>query len=160
VTTVAFAAPRTARRPAPGHPVRPSMPGWRPRHAPATARAARHLGPVPAPHAGAHERTDTRRTSPVVRRRRLTLGLSAVGILVALALPWGGAGSHPLTAARPVLAGAALTPHTVYVVQPGDTMWGIAERLDPNSDPRAVVAALTAQVGADTLQPGEHLLLP
>ena len=45
-------------------------------------------------------------------------------------------------------------PTPTYVVQPGDTLWSIAERLDPTGDPRPVVAQLAAQVGGDTVVPG------
>jgi hypothetical protein len=95
-----------------------------------------------------------------VRRRRLLLGATAAGILVALALPWGGAGGHPLATPGPVLAGAAVTAGADYVVQPGDTMWSIARRLDPGADPRVIVAQLEAQVGSDSLQAGERIHLP
>ena len=90
----------------------------------------------------------------------MLLGTVTVGILVALALPWGGTGGHTLATPGPVLAGATVAPHAEYIVQPGDTMWSIAERLDPSGDPRVVVAQLTAQVGSDTLRVGERLHLP
>lgn len=88
------------------------------------------------------------------------LGAATVGILVALALPWGGAGGHTLATPGPVLAGATVSHHSVYVVQPGDTLWSIAERLDPSGDPRVLVAELQAQIGSDTVQAGERLRLP
>ena len=94
------------------------------------------------------------------RRRRLLLGVAVVGILVALALPWGGAGGHTLATPGPVLAGATVTHHASYVVQPGDTLWSIAQRLDPGADPRPIVAELQAQVGSETVQVGQHLQLP
>jgi nucleoid-associated protein YgaU len=81
-------------------------------------------------------------------------------VLVALALPWGGAGGRPLATSGPVLAGAAATSHADYIVQPGDTLWSIAVRLDPKGDPRVVVGQLEAQTGSDTVVPGEHLRLP
>jgi LysM repeat protein len=79
---------------------------------------------------------------------------------VLLALPWGGAGGRPLaTPGTPF--GAGPEKHgALYVVQPGDTLWGIAERLEPGSDPRPLVARLTEQAGSDTVVPGEHLVLP
>jgi hypothetical protein len=46
------------------------------------------------------------------------------------------------------------------VVQPGDTLWTIAQRLDPAGDPRATTDALAAQVGGDSVVPGEHIALP
>ncbi len=100
-----------------------------------------------------------RRRRARARRRRILLGVSSGAVLVALALPWGGAGRHPLATPGPVLAGATASK-TLYVVQPGDTMWTIAERLDPGGDPRPVVLRLEQEVGSDSLQPGQHLHLP
>jgi LysM repeat protein len=85
---------------------------------------------------------------------------AVTGVVVALALPWDGAGGHPLATPGPVLAGATVSHHSLYIVQPGDTLWSIAERLDPGSDPRPVVTQLQEQVGSDTVQPGERLRLP
>ncbi len=84
----------------------------------------------------------------VYRRRRLFAAALGLGIV--------------LTAAH---AGAALggtttaperSPHVErVVVQSGDTLWTIAERLAPHADPRAVVDALTAELGTSSVQPGE-----
>ena len=81
-------------------------------------------------------------------RRRLFAAALGLGVL--------------LTAAH---AGAALggtttaperSPHVErVVVQAGDTLWTIAERLDPKADPRAVVDQLAAAHGSSSLQPGE-----
>jgi LysM domain-containing protein len=146
-----------------------SAPLWRPAGTP---------GPSPGSWeqvAGGHGRTLVARATPVAgerhpsvlhlrtrraRRRRILIASSVLAILVALALPWGGAGQRPLATPGSVLAGAAVLHHSVYVVQPGDTMWSIAQRLDPGADPRPVVARLGAEVGSDTLQPGERLRLP
>ena len=84
----------------------------------------------------------------------------AAGLLAALTLPWGGAGGHLLATPGPALAGGALAHHAGYVVEPGDTLWSIAQRLDPSGDPRPVVAQLAAEVGGDTVVPGEHVVLP
>ena len=83
----------------------------------------------------------------------------AAGLLVALALPWSGTGGS-LATPGPALAGDTVAPHTSYVVRPGDTLWSIAARLDPTGDPRPVVAKLEAQVGGDTVVPGERIVLP
>jgi len=45
-------------------------------------------------------------------------------------------------------------------VMPGDTLWGIAERLDPGSDPRPLVHELSALAGKGVLQPGQVLQIP
>jgi Tfp pilus assembly protein FimV len=53
-----------------------------------------------------------------------------------------------------------LSSHALYVVQPGDTLWTIAQRLVPGADPRPVEARLAAQVGSETIVPGERVVLP
>lgn len=93
------------------------------------------------------------------RRRVAVAAVVAVALLVALALPWGGVGRHPVTS-DPALARAASGHSAVYVVRPGDTLWSIATRVDPQGDPRPLVARLSAQVGGDTVVPGERLVLP
>lgn len=103
-------------------------------------------------HGGARRR----RSSPAVRRRRALLAAIAL-LLIALALPLSGTGgySHP--------AGSALAESrgpVVYTVHPGDSLWSIAERLEPAADPRPLVAKLAAQTGSETVTPGERILLP
>ncbi len=102
------------------------------------------------------DRRPVHRTSPDVRRRRVLL--AAMGLLLmALALPLSGTGgnSHPIGSAL------AENGHPVaYTVQPGDTLWSIVGRVDPSGDPRPLVARLAAQIGSDTVVPGEHLVLP
>ena len=78
-------------------------------------------------------------------------------LLVALALPLSGTGGH----SHPIGSALAETGQPVaYTVQPGDTLWSIAERVDPSGDPRPLVARLAAQIGSDTVVPGEQLVLP
>jgi LysM repeat protein len=50
----------------------------------------------------------------------------------------------------------------VVTVAPGDTLWSIAERVAPNTDPRAEVAALQKRNGLTgvDLVPGEVLRIP
>ena len=49
-----------------------------------------------------------------------------------------------------------------YVVRPGDTLWSIAGRVDPSSDPRPVVDAIMRANGVDAgaLVPGQTLQIP
>ncbi len=98
-----------------------------------------------------------RRGVPLEVRRRRTLFAVMAGLLLALALPLSGTGghSHPTgsTRAEPVAPG-------VYAVQPGDTLWTIAARLDPSADPRPLVVQLAAQTGSETVVPGEKIDLP
>jgi nucleoid-associated protein YgaU len=47
-----------------------------------------------------------------------------------------------------------------YVVRPGDTMWGIAERLYPGSDIGRIVDALVSLNGGAAIEAGQTLNLP
>jgi hypothetical protein len=87
-----------------------------------------------------------------VRRRRTALGAAALVLVTVLLGPVG----HAFQADA-----APRHPRTV-VVRPGDTLWSIARRTAPASDPRAVVQAITAAngMGAGRLVPGQPLLVP
>jgi hypothetical protein len=101
-------------------------------------------------------RRPRRRASPAVRRRRGLLAITAL-LVVGLALPLGGSGgrSHPT---GPALAE---TGHAVvYTVQPGDTLWSIAQRVNPTADPRPLVSQIEGQTGSATVTPGQHIKLP
>jgi LysM domain len=90
------------------------------------------------------------------RHRRLLVAV-IVALSVALALPLSGTGgrSHA-TGSAPAGNG-----HPVeYTVRPGDTLWSIAERVEPTGDPRPLVEKLAAQTGSDTVEPGERIVLP
>jgi hypothetical protein len=148
--TVAWTAPspRTGG-PLPGH-HRPGLrlvgqgEAVRPRHGEAGGQDAAVAPPA------------RRRTSMAVRRRRTLL--AAMGLLlVGLALPLGGTGghSHPTGSALAETAGAV-----TYTVQPGDSLWSIAERVSPSSDPRPLVAKMASQLGSETVVPGERITVP
>ena len=111
-----------------------------------------HLAPVPD---GAGHRPGRPRASVAVRRRRTLLATTAL-LAVLLALPLSGTGGH----SHPTGSAPAETQGATYTVQPGDTLWTIAERLEPTADPRPLVARLAAQTGSDTVVPGERIVLP
>jgi acyl dehydratase len=96
-----------------------------------------------------------------VRRRHVLLGILALAAAIALAVPWGTTPDHALAGASPAAGAAAgLTGHAVYVVQPGDTLRSIAQKLDPGGDPRLVMATLRVQNGGDPVRAGERLVVP
>jgi hypothetical protein len=106
----------------------------------------------------------------VVCRRRQVAG--ALLILVALFAAYAvgivgadtsrlGRGSRP--APQPdgqVLTSTRHAGQIVYVVEPGDTVWSIARRLQGRGEIRPLVDRLVAQEHGRTLQPGDRLVLP
>lgn len=68
-------------------------------------------------------------------------------------------GGGPLTAPEGP-GGSTPAAAQVYVVQPGDTVWSIAHRFDPEGDERPLVAEITAELGGATVQPGQAIRIP
>jgi LysM repeat protein len=92
-------------------------------------------------------------TLHLTRRGRLVAVLILL-VLVTLAFSVGRVTSTAL--------GAANGPGHEVVVEQGDTLWSIAERLAPDSDPRTVANDLMALNGlaSPSLEIGQHLRLP
>jgi LysM repeat protein len=63
---------------------------------------------------------------------------------------------------RSVFFSAAITTGQVehVVVQPGDTLWAIARRAQPEGDLRPLVDELTRSRGNRPLQVGEEIAIP
>jgi hypothetical protein len=111
---------------------------------------------LPTPRRAATPRH--RRTSRATfRRRRIATAVLALGVVVVAGQAGAALGGSTLAAPgrRPSLSASRLV-----VVQPGDTLWGIARRLAPNDDPRPIVDDLTRVYGRGPLVPGETLHLP
>jgi hypothetical protein len=85
----------------------------------------------------------------VYRRRRLAAVAIGVGALLAVGHAGAALGGTSLAApgARPRVVS--------HVVEPGDTLWSIAQDLAPGSDPRPVVDALSDARDGAALVPGE-----
>jgi len=93
----------------------------------------------------------TRRGRLVVRCGVLILAL--LGVLVAV-----------LIASRPAVAGAQSGPVRVqyHVVMPGETLWGIAGRVDPHADRRDTIARIVElnALPDSGVEVGERIALP
>jgi LysM domain len=97
----------------------------------------------------------------VVRRRRLVL-LGSLAAVLFVAASWFDGGAEVPGAVAGGAGGAASAPldrppGAIYVVQPGDTLWSIARRLDPDGDVRATVDRLVAAHGSSSIAAGDTI---
>jgi hypothetical protein len=88
--------------------------------------------------------------APVFWRRRLIAAALGLGIVLAAAHAGTALGGSTTTPER--------RPHVVdVVVRPGDTLWTIAQRVAPDSDPRKVVDELAAARGTADVRAGDTI---
>ena len=92
------------------------------------------------------------------RRRRLgaLLGVAALSVAMFALVDVLATGTTSVPQSTPDSARGPIVGDT-YVVQPGDTLWSIAERVSPESDPRQVVAGLRELVGGVELDVGDRI---
>ena len=87
-------------------------------------------------------------------RRGRILALAVVTFLVFLAFSVGRVSSNAATPPH-------VAPVKTVMVAPGDTLWGIAQEIAPNRDPRAVIDELSrANHLTGALQVGQTLVIP
>ena len=131
-----------------------------------TPNQRRRPQPAPRPHLRVIEGGRRDPGPATYRRRRL---LAAVALVVVALLAVGGlrlalgvVGAAALPSPPPAgpVSGTAPAGATTYVVQPGDTLWSIAERLDRPGDLRATVDALARANGGSSLDVGDRIVLP
>ena len=101
-------------------------------------------------------RPPRRRASVEVRRRRTILAMMGMALAL-LALPLGGFGGASHTTES---VSAAQIHGSTYTVRAGDSLWSIAERVDPSGDPRPLVSQMAAQLGTYNVVPGELVTIP
>jgi LysM domain len=106
--------------------------------------------------------SERRARAAELRRRRLRF----VGILASVGLAaglWLGASAMASQSQGrlQILPGSVKTARGyLYRVQPGDTVWSIASRLDPTGDPRPLADHIETEIGGTNLQVGTQVLLP
>ena len=101
-----------------------------------------------------HVSAPKKETSLRVRANRYKAGLLVVGVglgsygIGSVALGQDGEGNSGSQKAQDCVT---------HVVQPGDTLWDIAEKARPGKDPRKMVGRLEQAHGGPALTPGERL---
>ena len=88
-------------------------------------------------------------------KRRAVVVLLAVALVLVMARAGGALGG--ITPAAPERHPAHSAQLASTVVRTGDSLWSVAERLAPDSDPRPVVDALSAARHGTVLTPGETI---
>jgi LysM repeat protein len=94
------------------------------------------------------------------RRRRVLAGL-VLGLLLSALPLLGGELIGWVTGTPGASVVEASGEPVVYVVQPGDTLWSIAERVNlPGRDLRYTVDRLSEVTGGSLLHPGQRIVIP
>ena len=110
--------------------------------------------------------TDRGSRSPAVNywRRRAVALMLVVALAAALGAGLGALGGALTASEPPGSAPTALSRSSgsaaVVEVAPGDTLWTIARRLQPEGDLRPFVYRLAAAHGGATIRAGERILVP
>ncbi|HET9730180.1 MAG TPA: LysM domain-containing protein [Acidimicrobiia bacterium] len=87
----------------------------------------------------------------MLHRRRVLAAVLGLGMALTAARAGAALGGH-------TLAASGRLPHVrTVVVQPGDTVWSIAHRLEPARDPRGVVDVIVKARGTSAVYPGETI---
>jgi hypothetical protein len=90
----------------------------------------------------------------VYRRRRLLAALVGLGLVLTVARAGAALGGSSLATPERL-------PHVQHVVvQPGDSLWSIAQRVAPGHDVRPIVDALAHTRGTTAVAAGEILAVP
>ena len=131
---------------------------------PGGATAGQHSIPGQHSTAGQHSTSMQRsKQAPLRLTRRgrfVFIGVPLI-LLAALVLTLSGFLNAPAKAAE-TAAGLSLTPTVTVTVQPGESLWAIAEDIAPERDPRDVVADIIQlnNLEAARVVPGQALFIP
>jgi hypothetical protein len=90
-------------------------------------------------------------------RRRALVALIVAVLVIVMAQAGAALGGSTPAAPERHPAGHTIDHAASTVVQPGDSLWTVAERLAPGDDPRPVVDALSEARHGTVLTPGETI---
>ncbi len=107
--------------------------------------------------AGPARRVDNRPSTQVFVRRRVLVAVVFIGMFIAFTI---GASNVLANRGGAPASTSAVRPASTYVVQPGDTVWSIADQLRGGASQVDYVDALVASIGSASLQVGQLITLP
>jgi hypothetical protein len=118
--------------------------------------------PVPTPSAAELERLVALEAPPQGPSLRLTRRGRLVVVALFLGVLFGGGVLFGTGVSKAGASDAAGPAHQYVVVQPGQTLWGIAKQIAPHDDPRATIEAIRRLNSLpDTgVQAGQRIALP
>jgi hypothetical protein len=122
------------------------------------ARSSRAGGPDLSESGRSGDRTGRTRTRTRLTRR----GRVVLTALVVLPLLAGGGALAASSGAFAGIQGQSASSFRYLTVQPGESLWSIAQRVAPRSDPRDVIAAFVDLNGLSSgmVQAGQRLAVP
>ncbi|HUI49014.1 MAG TPA: LysM peptidoglycan-binding domain-containing protein [Acidimicrobiia bacterium] len=95
-----------------------------------------------------------RHTRAIYRRRRVLAALVGLGLVLTIARAGATLGGSSLAASERL-------PHVqLVVVEPGDSLWSIAQRVAPGRDVRPIVDAMARALGTTTVTAGQTIRVP
>ena len=143
------------------------LPGAAESGRPPRAGQAGEVATVPRPDAGAAARTTRSAAQPqpirLTRRGRIVIGAIAVVAAAGLAaLIWLAVAGRAQAAGHVRPGSAAVHSMLRVVVRPGDTLWSIAAKADPNADPRIVIQQIVDDnaLSGTAISAGQVLWVP
>ena len=90
----------------------------------------------------------------VYRRRRVLAALVGLGLLLTIVRAGAALGGSSIATPERL-------PHVQHVVvQPGDSLWSVAERAAPGHDVRPIVDRLVSELRTQTIAPGQDIAVP
>lgn len=102
-----------------------------------------------------------RRQPATVYRRRRLVAAAVVALVAALAV-FGTRALLPAGAESISVPAAAVeaSTTTVVVARPGDSLWTIARRVQPEGDVRQLVSVMASTNGGSSVQAGQRVIVP
>lgn len=98
----------------------------------------------------------------ITRRGRLVLTTLVVSPLLALGVVAGAAATSAIATSAGAGSSASIVEFDYLTINAGESLWQVAERIAPASDPRDVIAEIVSlnQLSSSAVEPGQRIAIP